>query len=119
MILPYIDDLIGMPYRKGARGPDAWSCLGLVIEAYSRAGLKIVDPAEEGSEDFWGVLPLEHAQPGDLLVIDPSPTHQGAHVAVLWADGMILHCRPGDGVRLADLEKYRARIPFAYRLKSA
>ena len=36
-----ITDLIGLPYRRGARGPDAYDCYGLCIEVSKRAGIEI------------------------------------------------------------------------------
>jgi hypothetical protein len=36
-------DLIGKPYKTGARGPDAFDCWGLVIEAARRAGIELPD----------------------------------------------------------------------------
>jgi cell wall-associated NlpC family hydrolase len=34
-------DLIGKPFRWGARGPDAFDCYGLVREIYRRHGIKV------------------------------------------------------------------------------
>lgn len=36
-------DLIGVPFRYGARGPDAFDCYGLVMEMHRRAGLTLPD----------------------------------------------------------------------------
>jgi len=115
--LPDIDDLLGLPYRKDARGPDAYSCLGLVLEVYRRAGHPIPEPTAEGSEDLWETLPLEQAQPGDVLLIDTPPAMLGSHVAILWEGGRIIQVREGEGVAMNTLDRYRTRIPFVYRLK--
>ena len=36
-----IDDLIGLPYLKGGRGPDAYDCWGLCEEVCRRAGVEV------------------------------------------------------------------------------
>jgi cell wall-associated NlpC family hydrolase len=34
-----INDLLGLPYKRGARGPNAYDCYGLCIEVCRRAGV--------------------------------------------------------------------------------
>lgn len=36
-----VQDLIGLPYLKGARGPEAYDCYGLCLEVSRRAGVVI------------------------------------------------------------------------------
>lgn len=36
-------DLIGLPFRDRARGPEAYDCFGLMLEVYRRRGLEIAD----------------------------------------------------------------------------
>jgi cell wall-associated NlpC family hydrolase len=38
-----IDDLLGLPYKKAARGPNAWDCYGLCMEVCRRAGIVLPD----------------------------------------------------------------------------
>lgn len=38
-----ISDLVGKPFISGARGPDAYDCWGLAVEAFSRLGVEIPD----------------------------------------------------------------------------
>jgi cell wall-associated NlpC family hydrolase len=38
-----MNDLIGLPYIDGGRGPDAYDCWGLVREVYHRHGIEIPD----------------------------------------------------------------------------
>lgn len=38
-----VGDLVGLPYRDGGRGPDAYDCYGLVIEIFRRAGKSMPD----------------------------------------------------------------------------
>ena len=36
-----LNDLIGRPYKEGARGPVAFDCWGLVLEVSKRAGIEL------------------------------------------------------------------------------
>ena len=38
-----IDNLLGLPYEKGGRGPLAYDCYGLCLEVTRRAGVMIPD----------------------------------------------------------------------------
>lgn len=38
-------DLVGLPYRHMARGPDAYDCFGLLVEVFRRRGITIPDAA--------------------------------------------------------------------------
>lgn len=42
--VPSHADLIGIPFEKGARGPEKYDCLGLLAEMYRRKGISIHDP---------------------------------------------------------------------------
>lgn len=41
MSAPDVNDLIGLPYRRGARGPASYDCWGLVLELAWRCGRAI------------------------------------------------------------------------------
>lgn len=34
-------DLVGMPFRRGGRGPDEYDCFGLLVELYRRRGIEV------------------------------------------------------------------------------
>lgn len=36
-----VDDLVGLPYQRGGRGPDAYDCYGLCLVVAQRAGIVI------------------------------------------------------------------------------
>jgi cell wall-associated NlpC family hydrolase len=40
---PDYQDLIGLPFLRGARGPREFDCYGLVIEMYARRGVTLPD----------------------------------------------------------------------------
>ncbi|MFC4058393.1 C40 family peptidase [Planomonospora corallina] len=93
---------LGRPYVWGAEGPDAFDCSGLVQWAYAQAGVRV--PRVTHQQFVSGPqVPLDQAQPGDLLFWRHDPTNPGyvSHVAIYWGDGKMLHApRTGDVVKL-------------------
>lgn len=45
-----VDNLIGKPYARGGRGPDAYDCAGLVVEVMRRRGIKLSIPETPEAE---------------------------------------------------------------------
>ena len=79
---------VGLPYRRGATGPDAFDCSGLTSYAYAAAGITL--PRTSGGQSTIGPqLSRAELQPGDL-VFYYSPI---SHVALYIGDGMIVHAR--------------------------
>ena len=89
--IQYAKDQLGEPYVWGAEGPDAFDCSGLVLQAYRAAGIALPRVAEN-QYNAGAMLPVEQAQPGDLLfwAYDPSDPRTIHHVAIYLGDGKIL-----------------------------
>ncbi len=89
---------IGKPYQWGATGPDSFDCSGLVMAAWSSAGVTI---PRDTYEQWAGLphIPVSQMQPGDLIIYDGE-----GHVAMYVGDGYIIDA-PHTG---ADVE----RIPY-------
>lgn len=94
---------LGRPYVWGAEGPDSFDCSGLVQWAFAQAGVRM--PRVTHQQFVTGPqVPLDQAQPGDLLFWRHDPTNPGyiSHVAIYWGDGKMLHApRTGDVVKLS------------------
>ncbi|HIV77364.1 MAG TPA: C40 family peptidase [Candidatus Sphingomonas excrementigallinarum] len=45
---PYLD-LLGIPFERGARGPDSFDCYGLAREMFRRAGVTVPDFTSPGT----------------------------------------------------------------------
>jgi hypothetical protein len=96
-------DLPGKPYRRGARGPDAFSCWGLVLEVRRRLGMPAPpDIAEEALTPdetralFRGLRPAGWRQVDPALgaiVLAPDASHSGVLVA-----HRVLHVQARAGV---------------------
>lgn len=112
-----INDLIGTPYRLGARGPDALDCWGLVLEVYRRAGKHLPDYASDGMsrQDLIRLVRAEERiatkidEPEPLCIVNDN---RRGHVGV-WVNGAVLHASRGFGVIAQPLEQFRMTYPTA------
>ena len=82
---------IGKPYVWGATGPDSYDCSGLMLRAYQSAEINL--PRVSADQFHAGaLLPVQNAQPGDLMFLaydpnDPSTIH---HVFMYLGNNMIV-----------------------------
>lgn len=57
-----MDDLVGVPFVYGGRGPDSYDCYGLVMECWRRAhGVELPDflsPSDQGAQAAVGAIKL-------------------------------------------------------------
>lgn len=81
---------LGKPYVWGATGPDAYDCSGLMLRAFQAAGVGLPRVSREQYR-AGGHLPVQQAQPGDLLFLatDPSDPATIHHVMLYLGDGTI------------------------------
>jgi len=117
--LAFAGEQLGKPYQWGATGPDAYDCSGLTQMAWLAAGVQIPrvsrDQARAGAR-----IPLEQAQPGDLLFWSTNGAVDGVeHVALYLGSGWIREApRTGTPVRdraLGTERDQRMLLPFAIR----
>jgi cell wall-associated NlpC family hydrolase len=81
---------VGKPYVWGATGPGAYDCSGLMLRAFQTAGVFLPRVSRE-QFDAGGHVPVQQAQPGDLLFLatdrnDPATIH---HVMLYLGNNMI------------------------------
>jgi cell wall-associated NlpC family hydrolase len=91
-------DLVGKPYSEGARGPEAYDCLGLAIEIQRRRGFIVPDflssEAElhaqlAGGGFLAGCERLEAAEYGCVaLILNSNLTH---HLGTMIAKHRMIH----------------------------
>lgn len=97
---------LGVPYSRTDRmGENAYDCSSYVMRAYESAGVPVITngwaPTTHTLAPYPGyssypwltTVPYDSAQPGDLLLRPQSPTREdgGGHVAMLLADGFMVH----------------------------
>jgi peptidoglycan DL-endopeptidase CwlO len=97
---------VGTPYEKGAAGPHAYDCSGLVVAAYRAVGIELphwsVSQAEAGRAVDWR---QEAIRPGDLVFTrGDSPAIDLGHVGIA-LDGTtwISAPRPGGHVHVVPM----------------
>ena len=107
-------DLLGKPFLDGGRGPDAYDCVGLLLEVERRLGRPIPSWGSHArllaaAKQQWE--PTTDPQPGDgiLLYSDDPPWHLG----VVAGGGYMIHSHPSCGVVR---ERYNA-FPWQNRIE--
>lgn len=106
-------DLVGKPYKVGARGPDAYDCMGVALEVLRRLGHD-VDESVIGDSGRWESIEAAN-RPGDIVL---SSTERGLHVDVVlsFQRKSALSSVPGPGVVVRSLHGIPDRVG-AYRLR--
>jgi cell wall-associated NlpC family hydrolase len=113
-------DLLGKPFREGARGPDAYDCVGLLIEIERRLGRYLPawgSHARELSSALASWERVADPQPGDgILIRSDNPLW---HVAVVCGAGYMIHAHTNCGVVRERYNSFpwQARIEGFYRWK--
>lgn len=122
-----VDDLIGIPFVDGGRGPDAYDCWGLALEVFRRSGINLpdykisctqasrIDQTIESERDFWQrcdeVLPIPA-----LVVLRFNEVLFCNHTGVYVGAGKFIHTREKIGVNIDRLESpaWRRKIEGFY-----
>ena len=106
-----INDFVGLPYREGARGPDAYDCYGLVMAVFRAAcGVSLPDWYQDGpgtraasraisaalAGEVSGGRAVKVAEPANLDLAIVSNTNRPDHIGVVW-DGGVLHASKAFG----------------------
>jgi len=98
-------DLLGVPFKRGARGPDAYDCYGLAIEMFRRAGVVLPDFESPGTiEEVADLISSESARwrrvpigtVGSLVTLRVEGI--GAHVGFTLTGDRFLHAFEATGV---------------------
>jgi hypothetical protein len=84
----------GKPYVWGATGPNSYDCSGLMLRAYESAGITLPRVSRDQYK-AGAMLPVQDAQPGDLIFLatDPSDPTTIHHVAMYLGDGKIVEAQ--------------------------
>ncbi|SHG91976.1 C40 family peptidase [Streptoalloteichus hindustanus] len=114
--IAFASEQIGDPYGWGANGPDSWDCSSLVQAAYRAAGVTI----PRVTYDQWlagAYIPLDQAQPGDLVFFGNSSNRWLIHHVGLYIGNgeMIEAPYTGASVRRTRINVWHDLIPHAVR----
>lgn len=125
--LPYAlwGDLLGKPFRTGARGPLEFDCVGLFLEIQHRLGVPVPEWRShvrllDMAKLQWERIASYDTQPGDgILIFGDNPRW---HLGVVCGKGEMIHANEDAGAVVK--ERYNAfpwqnRIEGFYRWKDA
>jgi cell wall-associated NlpC family hydrolase len=92
---------IGKPYGWGSSGPNSYDCSGLVLAAWSQAGVSLPHNAAS-QRNAVRYVDRSELQPGDLVFYYGGLSHVGLYAG----DGWIVHApQAGDVVRMDPIDK--------------
>lgn len=118
-----VDERLGKPFQRGARGPGAFYCLGLWLDLLEAStGIVIQDPfirpEEEALRTFWNRF-IRFEQLGELRPLDILFWRSGpdAHVATVEDSRWGVSTSPTAGVFRAPLGDLIRRASAIYRLR--
>ncbi|QFT47807.1 NlpC/P60 family protein [Roseivivax sp. THAF40] len=129
--MQWSDEWIGLRYAEGARGPDAFDCLGLFIALQkARHDREIPDPAcsiqqavrrrvVAGMKASGAWLPVDRPEAGDALLFRVG--RHVVHVGYCLGPRLMLHTeREGPGSVIEDFtfEPWRARLNGVFRFNA-
>lgn len=117
MVHSLYDDLIGKPYKEGARGPEAYDCWGVVMAIYHRLGWPVknypisfavadgrhMDRFIDTEQTRWE----KHAQPvPGAVVLFRRANGLYCHVGVVIDDKRFIHSEEDVGVCIDTLNRW-------------
>jgi probable lipoprotein NlpC len=101
------------PYRYGGIERKGLDCSGLVFASFQEALGISVPRSAEGLHSWVEKIPIDKAQPGDLVFFRTTKTNKISHVGILTGEGSFIHSAsegPATGVIYSRLdEKYWSR----------
>jgi cell wall-associated NlpC family hydrolase len=109
---------VGKPYVWGATGPNTYDCSGLMLRAFQAAGINLPRVSREQFH-AGGHVPVEQAQPGDLLFLATDPTDPSTihHVVLYMGNNQIVEAPyTGEEVRVRPVNwEHEELVPLATR----
>jgi cell wall-associated NlpC family hydrolase len=120
--VPDYSDLLGLPFKRGARGPDQYDCYGLAREMFRRAGVVVPDFTSPGTIEHtaalissacqsWRKVPIGTV--GALITFRVDGV--GAHVGYMLGGDRFIHAIEPEGVTTERLtNNYRLRPVASY-----
>ena len=105
-------NLLGKPYKYGAKGPDAFDCSGFIYFVYQRVGITLPVITEGQIKCGYGVSG-DSVQPGDLVFFK---IKNDLHAGIIINKKDFIHSSKSRGVAVDDInESYWRKSLFGFR----
>ena len=62
-----VNDYVGLPYREGARGPDAYDCYGIVAAVFAKRGITLPDFYQHGPGPMSAARAIDASVKGEIM----------------------------------------------------
>ena len=114
-------DLLGIPFERGARGPNSYDCYGLAIEMFRRDGIEVPDFVSPGTLEEIETLISDQAKrwiktpfgvPGTLVTLRVEGL--GAHVGYMIDADRFIHAFEPTGITTERLTNGSFKAIAAY-----
>ena len=105
-----MNTFVGLPYREGARGPDAFDCYGIVSAVFKERGVTLPDFYQDGPGSMLAARAIDASVKGEVLggraerLTEPEEYaivvvrgYAKAHHVGVVVDGGVLHASRGLG----------------------
>ncbi|MGA3084175.1 MAG: C40 family peptidase [Thermodesulfobacteriota bacterium] len=92
-------NLLGKPYKNGAKGPDAFDCSGFIYFVYQRVGIAL-PVMTEGQIKSGSSLSGDSVQPGDLVFFK---IKNDLHAGIMINKKDFIHASKSRGVAVDDI----------------
>jgi hypothetical protein len=118
-------DMVGKPFRRGARGPDEYDCWGVLQAILRRMGHSPTDYPTSPElvlqviADEWEPIRIDQLLPGDGILLRSTDPAYEWHIGVAVDPWNMLHAREGAGVCVERIEgpAYKRRLLGFYRYR--
>ena len=111
-VVQHAINLLGKPYKNGARGPDAFDCSGLIYYIYQRVSITLPVMTEEQVWFGYGISG-DSVQPGDLVFFKIKKDY---HAGIMISQEKFIHSSNSKGVTVDDInESYWRKSLIGFR----
>ncbi|MCM0760660.1 C40 family peptidase [Sporomusa sphaeroides DSM 2875] len=118
------EDLLGLPFVDGGRGPDKYDCWGLACEVYRRHGIELPDyrisayDTRKIGQQITNSLPdyieVKYPLPVPCLMAIRVNGSYASHVGVYVGNGQFIHAYQPTGVVIDRIKRWQSSIVGFY-----
>lgn len=121
-LINYAKEQLGKPYRKNAKGPQAFDCSNFTAFCFKRIGVSIsgsLQKQAKTTKNFTRIEKLSECKPGDILFFDSDPDNNQLidHASIMLNKSSIIHAScSAKKVITSDISSFYKRT-FVYAIR--